>query len=249
MMVTDICRASFNYTDEWETTIPDIEKEIEKYNKSYGRFTSYEWGVWVTAYARANLFSGIMEFKYDYKYSDTDSLKCDAIDNHMHYIEKYNENCYKRLKLAMDTLGLNLQDTHPKSLDGKEHPMGVWDYEGCYSRFKTLGAKRYVTEQDGKQSITIAGLNKKKPTAYMIEKWGSVFDALHEGMYIPAEWTGKQTHKYIDEPIRTTVVDYLGNEAEIEELSGVHMSGCDFTLSLTSEYIGLLMNINEEDIL
>ena len=205
--------------------------------------------VWVTAYSRACLFSAIQECKYDYAYADTDSCKIFDFDKHIPYFEEYNKRCDQRLKLAMDTLGLNFQDTHPKSKDGKEHHLGHFEFEGVYSRFRTLGAKRYVTEQDGKQSITIAGLNKKKPTAYMIEKWGSVFDALHEGMYIPAEWTGKQTHKYIDEPIQTTVVDYLGNEAKIEELSGVHMSGCDFTLSLTSEYIGLLMNINEEDIL
>ena len=249
MMVTDICRASFDYTDEWSTTIPDIEKEIEKYNKSLSRFTSYEWGVWVTAYARANLFSGIMECQYDYVYSDTDSIKVFNIKKHKKYIDKYNENCHKRLESAMNTLGLNINDTHPKSIDGIEHPMGVWDYEGMYSRFRTLGAKRYVTEQNGKQSITIAGLNKNKPTAYMIEHWGSVFDALQDGMYIPEEWTGKKTHKYIDEPIKAHVTDYLGNEADIEELSGVHMSGCDFTLSLTSEYIGLLLNLRDEEIL
>ena len=149
----------------------------------------------------------------------------------------------------MEIQGLNLADTHPKSIDGKEHPIGCFEYEGMYTRFKTLGAKRYVTEQNGKQSITIAGLNKSRPTAYMIEKWGSVFDALHDGMYIPEEWTGKKTHKYIDEPIKAHVVDYLGNEADIEELSGVHMSGCDFTLSLTSEYIGLLMGLQEDEIL
>lgn len=44
MMVTDICRPSFNYTDDWSTSEADIEKEIEKYNHSLTRFTSYEWG-------------------------------------------------------------------------------------------------------------------------------------------------------------------------------------------------------------
>ena len=44
MMCTDICRPSFDYIDEWDTSYPDIEKEIEKYNKSLSRFTSYEWG-------------------------------------------------------------------------------------------------------------------------------------------------------------------------------------------------------------
>jgi hypothetical protein len=240
MSATSPVRDEIIYDDEWCIEDADIEHCIEKYNKSINRFLSYEWSVWITAYARSNLFTGIKEFGYDYVYSDTDSIKVFNVDSHMDYIERYNANCKKMLQKAFDYHHLDISLTHPKSIDGVEHPIGVWSYEGCYSRFKTLGAKRYVTEQDGKQTITIAGLSKKKPVAYMIEHYGSVFDALKDGMYIPAKWTGKLTHKYYDEPFTATVTDIQGHQTEVHEESYIHMSPCEFTLSLSSEYWDLL---------
>ena len=70
MMVTDIVRDSYIYADEWLPDTPDFNTAIEKYNNSSNRFLFYPWGVWVTAYARRNLFTGIIEFKNDYIYSD-----------------------------------------------------------------------------------------------------------------------------------------------------------------------------------
>ena len=63
MTVTDICRDEIIYDEssqmDWEKQKPNIEDAIEKYNKSARRFLFYPWGVWVTAYARRNLFSGL----------------------------------------------------------------------------------------------------------------------------------------------------------------------------------------------
>ena len=64
-------------------------------------------------------------------------------------------------------------------------------------------------------------------------------------MYIPANETGKQTHTYIDEHIHGTVTDYLGNEYEYDELSGIHLEPCDFTLSLAEEYADYLLKLYE----
>ena len=45
MTVTDICRPEITYeNDEWGITEADIDKQIERYNKSVQRFCSYEWG-------------------------------------------------------------------------------------------------------------------------------------------------------------------------------------------------------------
>ena len=49
-------------------------EEIQKYNDSKNRFLYYAWGIWVTAYARRNLWTGILAVGKDYIYSDTDSI-------------------------------------------------------------------------------------------------------------------------------------------------------------------------------
>ena len=71
MSVTDICRQENAFdieNNEWIKENPpiDYEKDLDKYNHNKQRFLSYAWGVWVTAYARRNLWSGILEFKQHY---------------------------------------------------------------------------------------------------------------------------------------------------------------------------------------
>lgn len=63
MIVTDILRDEilFNNGDGihdkmWLSDSKNLEEAISLYNKSYNRFLYYPWGVWVTAYARRNLF-------------------------------------------------------------------------------------------------------------------------------------------------------------------------------------------------
>ena len=56
---------------------------------------------------------------------------------------------------------------HPLTIKGVEKQLGVWDYEGVYTKFKTLGAKRYLVLQDGELALTCAGLPKKSGLEYM----------------------------------------------------------------------------------
>ena len=77
MCVTDIAPEPILYdNDIWTTDLYTLEDQISKYNKAKQRFLFYPWGIYVTAYARRNLFMGIYEFYTDYIYSDTDSIKC-----------------------------------------------------------------------------------------------------------------------------------------------------------------------------
>ena len=264
MCVTDICRREikFNCTDGWWSDIKpeiDFEKDIDKYNKHKQRFLSYAWGIWVTAYCRRNLWSGILEFSNDYCYSDTDSIKCINKDDHMNYIIEYNKNVERKLIKAMNHHNLPIELVKPKNQKGEEKLLGVWDYELTYKRFKTLGAKRYmVQKENGKYEITIAGLNKKTALAYLEYKFGDPFKAFEIDMYIPPTYhkekddtiyigTGKNTHTYIDEQRDGIVKDYTGLYYEYHVETGVHMQEADYTLSLTSEYIELLLKVRKEE--
>lgn len=244
MMVTDICRDEIIYEDEWVTEKNDIEESIMKYNKSIKRFLYYPWGVWVTAYARRNLFTGICEFGYDYVYSDTDSIKVMNKDKHMDYINSYNNYVLRKLKIAMDYHGIDIEMTRPKNIKGETKQIGIWDFEGTYSRFKTLGAKRYMYEKDGKINLTVSGVNKSKAVPYLIKTFGDkIFEKFDDELYIPKEYTGKMTHTYIDNEQIGIVTDYLGNKYNYHEYSSVHLENADYSLSLSKKYVDFLLGI------
>ena len=248
MSVTDIVRDETEYiNDEWESTSPLIGNEIEKYNDKKNRFLFYIWGVYITAYARRNLWTGILNIGDDYVYSDTDSIKLLNYEKHLPYIEKYNEVIIKKMELMCNYYKLDVNDLKPKNIQGIEKPIGVWDYEGTSEKFKTLGAKRYLTLTDNKLELTVAGLSKKNGLEYMIEQCGGnyhkVFDYFNDELYIPAERTGKMTHTYIDDSITFTATDYLGNSTEVTTHSGVHLESVDFTLSLSKQYANFIKQV------
>ncbi len=115
--------------------------------------------------------------------------------------------------------------------------LGVWDYEGTYNRFKTLGAKRYLYQNGDKMQLTVAGLSKKNGINYMTEKCNGdmvkVFSMFDDNLYIPALKTGKMTHTYLDNEQSFTVIDYQGNPLDVFTISGVHLEICEFTLSMS----------------
>lgn len=253
MCVTDPCRDEIVYANrQWETCGVDIDKCIESYNNSKSRFLYYPWGVWITAYARRNLFTGILEFKNDYIYSDTDSIKVINPEAHKEYIEKYNRNVTLKIEICLTHYGLSPSLARPKTIKGVTKQIGVWDYEGKYDRFKTLGAKRYMTEEDGNIGITIAGVNKKAGLEYLKYKYkdnDSIFNAFTEDLYFPSIYdkdgiecngSGKLCHTYIDYSMIGDLVDYMGNKYHYNEASGVHMENTDYTLSLDGMFLKLL---------
>lgn len=247
MCVTDICRDDTLYKeDEWSKSACDIEKAIEIYNKSPRRFLSYAWGVWTTAYARKNLFMGIYSLKHDYIYSDTDSVKYLRHEQHIDFFNGYNKMITEKLRRMCDHYDVDYSYINPITVTGKHKPLGVWSYEGMYSRFKTLGAKRYMVEHDGKINITVAGVNKKAAVPYMIEQYGgAVFEHFDEGLIIPPSRTGKNTHTYINEEHEGDVTDYMGATAHYHELSSVHLEECGYEMSMSALYINYLKGIKE----
>lgn len=251
MCVTDICRPEIVYSEEWEKNVPDFKEAISKNNKSRKRFLFYPWGVWVTAYARRNLFKAISELGDDYIYSDTDSVKFLNLDAHKQFFDNYNQEVFKRLNSIASNRGLNFAQMAPFTKDGKQKMIGVWDYEGYYTMFKTLGAKRYMVVKDNKLSLTVSGLNKRTAIPYLFDKYVTVeniFKHFDLGLYIPSKFTGKLTHTYIDEPFETFVRDYKGVIAKVSEQSYVHLEPAEFSLDIADEFIKFLQGGRDEQI-
>lgn len=250
MTVTDIIRDEHIYNDEgWDKEPADIMEQIDKYNNSKNRFLYYPWGVWITAYARKNLWTGIIAVGHDYVYSDTDSLKLLNYKNHAEYINLFNAYIYDKMVTMCNEYKINPERLSPENQKGQKLLIGIWDYEGTYSRFKTLGAKRYLVEDSGELHLTLAGLSKQNGIKYMIEKSKfdntKVFNMFNDELYIPADKTGKMTHTYIDYKKSETITDYLGNSILVEAETGVHLSKCDFTLSISKQYGEFLRNFKD----
>jgi hypothetical protein len=235
MCVTDVVRDDIKYSDEWYTEEKNSESQLEKYNNNKKRFTCYQWGVWCTAYARRNLWYMIYNLKNDYIYSDTDSVKFSG--EHSPLFDKYNKEVYNKL--------INICRYHKIPFDmvnPKQKLIGVYEYEGTYKHFKTLGAKRYMyIDKNNDLHITIAGLSKKQGKEY-IENNGK-FKFFNNNMYIPSVATGKQTHTYIDECKEFEVIDYLGNRHFEKCKSSIHLEECEFTLSISKQYSNFLQQL------
>lgn len=264
MSVTNPLRDEYIFDgEEWgtvESNPVELFEMLDKHNESGNRFLYYIWGIFVTAYARRNLFTGIYEFQDDYIYSDTDSIKVFNHEKHIAYFEAYNKVVETKLKQACEYHKIDFEKVQPKTKEGKTKRLGVWDFEGTYEHFKTLGAKRYMVHKehalriDGEYypiSITVSGVNKFRAVPYLLNDLGKgdimkAFDNFEDGLHIPPEKTGKNLHTYIDDEQIGVLTDYQGNTAEYHEKASVHLEATSYDLSLAKMYTDYLKGIKEE---
>lgn len=260
MCVMNIVRDLIDFCGEWyvngkpqsefqQLTKEQQEQQLIDENKKRGRFLFYAWGVFVTAYSRLKLWKAILELGNDYLYSDTDSVKFTNAIRHRVFFKKENESIIREIKTALRHHGIDEKYIKPKTKEGIEKPLGIWEFDGAYSEFKTIGAKRYLfrysddtrnkEKNRGKYVLTVAGLSKKKALDYILTK-KKPFTFFRIGMYIPAENTGKLTHTYIDDVRKATVTDYTGITKNIIARSGVHLSKQDYKCSIARDYADFL---------
>ena len=143
---------SINEDGEWIEDVPEIATALKKYWKSRNSFLVYAWGVWITAWARRHLedlFHALGQDKVIY--GDTDSGKAVDVD-----ISKIDELNAKIMALA-DKRGAYCD------YNGTRYYMGIYEHENKVpiAKFKTLGAKKYVYEDEKGLHVTISGVNKK----------------------------------------------------------------------------------------
>ena len=242
MMVTNFCRDTFNYIGEWETIPAEVQNEIGKYNNKFDRFISYAWGVYVTAHARRNLWTGILACRADYLYSDTDSIKLTNHEKYNNYFNAYNVQAIAKLKRVSEWYDIPFEKFSPTDIKGEKHMLGVWDFEGVYKQFKTLGAKRYIViDGDGELKLTCSGVAKKDGVQFLLSEFGTPENAIkHFNNKLVFKDTGKLIHTYIDDEKSGFVKDFNGVEYFYNEKSAVHLEPCEYTLGLAKEFITFL---------
>lgn len=240
MMVTDPVRDELLYENgEYGVMPADLKEAINKYNENIRRFLYYPWGVWVTAHARAHLFSGIIEMQDDYVYSDTDSVKTLNTENHYEYFDWYNNHILEKIDKSAKHFKISTELYSPMG-----QTIGVWDDEGVFDKFKTLGAKRYLVEKKGSVKLTVAGANKKKACYYLIST-GKPFEKFKHNLVIPAENSGRLILTYIDKETSGVLVDYNGVPYQYKELSSVHMEKSEYHLMQSDAFIKYLKGLSD----
>lgn len=222
MMVTDILNNDWEYKNgEWVEPVVDMNKQVWDVNNDNNRFLYYPWGLWVTAHTRRRVLYMIRWIvKDDYIYADTDSIKCEKPIKYEELFKKDNKEIVEKWR----------------EITGSEIDLGKWEFEGVYEKFKTLGAKRYLTYSDGKYRLTVAGVGKNDATEYL-SHFDDPFSIFDFGLNIPAENTGKLTHTYIDFPMSGEVVDYQGNKGEYHERSGIHLEPAEYSFDASVEFM------------
>lgn len=265
-MIMDPVRPEYVFEDGvWnEPELPNLEEAIEKMNNDKKRFTYYLWGIYITALNRNRVFMAMLKINDDYAYTDTDSLKYTDPEQYEEFFRIENEKTVAALEKAMDDLGLDRNLIRPKTIKGEEKPLGVWDQEHPYTRFKALRAKCYMTESREEVgiirtrrgttrpvyrkllSMTVAGIDKKKAVPYMLKKYGGntgAFEAFENDLVIPANHTGKLIHTYIEEDIDCIMTDYTGQKGEVHELSAVHLEPTEYHFNLGTEFLQYLESL------
>ena len=247
MMVTSIIMPVHSYDNEqgWIIDQKDKEKAIKSYNKSKKRFNFYAWGIFCTAIVRRIIYNTILAFGDDYVYTDTDSIKACNKEKHQPYIDSYNADIERRIKLVSKHYDIPIEYFKPKTIKGVTKTLGVFEYEGTYQMFKALRAKAYMVMEDFKLSMTVSGVNKKTAVPYLLNKYGKykAFKYFDDDLKIPAEYTGKLTHYYLDEAMEGTVTDYLGKTIYYRSESGIYLEKTPYNLSLQGEYLQYLKKI------
>lgn len=225
MMAQDPAKQRIQFEVDPMTGLKDFLDGQEEQYKILDRnnrraFLVYSWGVWVTAWARWELWRMARIAGPRLVYMDTDSIKCiGKLD-----LKEYNAEMRKRARRS---------GAYAKDPQGKIHYMGVFEEEGSYEEFATLGAKKYVYRQDGKLHVTIAGVTKKKGGEELEEHGG--ISAFKEGFtFRKAGGTESLYNDY--PPMDHVIID--GHYLPIT--SNVVIRDSEYTLGITAEYAKLL---------
>lgn len=179
--------------EDYSFDIDDSTTECELYVDSLSKHSltlPYWVGVWVAAYARADLVKTLLVC--DPVYWDTDSCKTTTpLD-----IDSLNATRLSQLLqlYPLDTIA-------PLDPSGTRRMIGAWEYEGeC--EIKAMGVKKYVCRYpDGHETITVSGLNKYRAMEWLRLNNMSVFDIDPNGTIIPSEYSGRTVSEYINTPI------------------------------------------------
>ena len=231
MCATNLINDNIYYEcGEWHTDVLNQEKvaEMLEEQKDDNMLLPYMWAPWITAYARRNLWWMIERIDDDVIYCDTDSVK--YLNNHDEKINEYNKMIDKKVNDMLKYYKITSTYLNGIGRFDKEHG-------GKSFTFKTLGAKKYVVEDENGIEITLAGVNKRTGSKAI----KSLKD-FKNGFTFTYDTSGKLTHSYNDMQDVFKCVDYQGNSEVIKQQYGICLYPTTYIISTTDEYIDYVKN-------
>ena len=202
----------------------------------------YQWGVYVTAWARYEYYCGIKACSGNYAnsskfiYGDTDSAKYISTPEIEARFDELNARIRKECEEAPVKGYVDLSD-------GTRAYMGIWEIEQDYKEFRTWGAKKYAyTDGDGLH-ITVAGLSKEKGSTYL-EKIGGI-EAFNTGLVFPEEYSGRTRSIYSESTLPHK--KKLRSGKEITTAGYVRILPVTYTLDITNEMLFLIQSLGYSD--
>lgn len=229
MMVTALENDEIVYERlQWREEKADVEEALERNFRSYNTFLMYQWGIFITAYARLHLHEVLQKIGSDAVYVDTDSIKFIGEHNKI-YFEEFNRKMMDRIA-EVDVQGISYTPS------GERKVMGLWEIDGIYDEFKTLGAKKYLYKSKGKYTVTVSGMNKKLGSSAIKSMDDFVIGKTFDNI-------GRTTAFYNDNEI--FIANIKG--VEIEIVSNVALQDTTYTLGISDDYADLIIRACEDE--
>lgn len=123
----------------------------------------------------------------------------------------------------------------PKDVKGKKRVLGLFDFDGHYKEFITLGAKKYAyKDDDNKIHITVSGVPKEGAKALKDLK------DFKNNFVFEYKDTNKNMLSYNDEQIEFNLTDYKGKSKKIIDKYGVSLIPTTYSLGVSHEYFDLI---------
>ena len=240
MSVTNMIRDEVAYDNitDWNERELTNDEIIEKLNEEKKKsFLSFAYGVWVTAFARSNLLKNVVKLDTYVVYCDTDSMKLKEGYN-QEVIDDYNNFVVNKIKFVSKALEIPIEKYSPKDSKGKEHILGVFDNDGFYEEFITQGAKKYaytkwIDKEKIKDDTNVLEIKDNKAkileiTVAGVPKSGAL------------KYTNKNLLMYCENQEKNVIIDYEGNEYEVDDKSGCCLVPTTYVLGKALEYSDLL---------
>ena len=222
-----------------------VKDKLDESRHSWSTLFQYSTGLYITAYARANVFLTLLQLDSDVIYCDTDSIK--YVGQHDDVFQKFNESVLARYQAVCDyyPAELHMNDFRPIDAKGVQHTLGFFECEnnGNIEEFLALGAKKYCYRVDGELHLTMSGV-KKSAVKYL----DNDINNFKNGFKFGYKESGKLIHYYEDNMQPVDYVDKDGNAAHSDLRYGVVLQPTSYTIGITDLYEELMQMVQQDDV-